>query len=407
MTEPLRRVTQTLIEVDGDYNPKRRVTQTLIEVDLSERVPLRVTQTLIEVDILEPEGGVYTHGVAMPDYDGEDRGIPMPGDRAAWDTVEYAEIHARDIQAGTPTRHNPWPMAAGEAAVSDGTALVATDIATQAELDAHTTDTNNPHTVTLQQAYDADGTVELADAPLDVNRSDAGDAVTVDEDTGDTNLHQSVRVGDGAPAARLHLPAGTGDVGKAPLKFDDGGELTATPEVGAVEFDDGTFYLSETPGGARRAISVSADAITASTTVTNTTDETVLYTGPIAANEMRVGKVYRAHVFGLVSTANTSQQITMRVRVGGTLVGTATFSPGNLTADGWHAEIDLTVRAIGVSGAVSTFMDIDMETMVDVVTESVVVDTTVAEDITVTAEWGAANAGNIITITQGYMEVLH
>jgi hypothetical protein len=78
-------------------------------------------------------------------------GVPQPGDRSARDTHNYAHLHASDIEEGEQTVHNPWPMPEGYAAVSDGHQMQPTDIATQAELDAHTGDTNNPHAVSHDQ----------------------------------------------------------------------------------------------------------------------------------------------------------------------------------------------------------------------------------------------------------------
>lgn len=43
-------------------------------------------------------GDAYVQGVSMPDYTGEERGIPLPSDRSAWDTIDYKEYHARDIR---------------------------------------------------------------------------------------------------------------------------------------------------------------------------------------------------------------------------------------------------------------------------------------------------------------------
>jgi hypothetical protein len=51
---PTRRVTQTLAEVDGDWQPAVRVSQMLVEVDVAERIPIRITQALAEVDLLPP-----------------------------------------------------------------------------------------------------------------------------------------------------------------------------------------------------------------------------------------------------------------------------------------------------------------------------------------------------------------
>jgi hypothetical protein len=83
-------------------------------------------------------------------------GTPLHGDRSAWNSVDFAPEHAKDIKDSAPTRHNPWPMASGQAAVSDGSKLVATDIATQAELGAHEENESAHHEpVTLSTALDA------------------------------------------------------------------------------------------------------------------------------------------------------------------------------------------------------------------------------------------------------------
>lgn len=64
-------------------------------------------------------------------------GTPSHGDRSAWNTDDFETEHAKDINDGNPQYHNPWPASSGQAPVSDGTEYIATDIATQAELNAH------------------------------------------------------------------------------------------------------------------------------------------------------------------------------------------------------------------------------------------------------------------------------
>ncbi len=120
-------------------------------------------------------GDVLTQAVTMPDYTGDDRGEPLPGDRAAWDVVDYAARHARDLKDDAPRRHNPWPMAAGEAAVSDGDKLVATDVATQAELDAHEAEAN-PHGTEMG---------DLADVDLVTDPPEDGDGLVWDGTAGE------------------------------------------------------------------------------------------------------------------------------------------------------------------------------------------------------------------------------
>jgi len=159
-------------------DPARRVTQTIIEAEHLEDQPQRFTQALVEVDLLP--GTVYTNAVAMPEYEGDERGIPVASDRAAWDTNRYPEHHAIDLKDDLPQRHNPWPMVAGEAAVSDGTKLVATDIATQAELDAHTTaHTSDPGATSKPLSTDANGYLDLVRLYLDELHAETGADLTI------------------------------------------------------------------------------------------------------------------------------------------------------------------------------------------------------------------------------------
>ena len=68
--------------------------------------------------------GVYVYSVETDAFD--DDHIPMKGDRSAWETVQYPDEHAEDVQEDTPQIHGPWPMASGNIAVSDGSKLVET-----------------------------------------------------------------------------------------------------------------------------------------------------------------------------------------------------------------------------------------------------------------------------------------
>jgi hypothetical protein len=188
------------------------------------------------------------------------------------------------------------------------------------------------------------------------------------------------------------------------IQFADG-TVTGTAVAGAVEYDDGTFYGTEVE--TRRAFSMSSGQITATTTVANTTTETTVFTGAIAADELRVGKVYRVGLYGSFSTQAASQALTLRSYVGSTEVGEIVLAPGNVTDEPWRGDITFTVRSTGATGSVSTFTALFVEDEHDAMTEATTVDTTAAEDITLTAEWGAASAGNVFKVTQGYMEVLH
>jgi hypothetical protein len=49
--------------------------------------------------------GATVQAVTFPGYTGSRRGVPMPGDRAAWDETLYGSLHARDIADETYIHH--------------------------------------------------------------------------------------------------------------------------------------------------------------------------------------------------------------------------------------------------------------------------------------------------------------
>ena len=137
-----------------------------------------------------------------------------------------------------------------------------------------------------------------------------------------------------------------------------------------------------------------------SATLTNTTTETsIVGSGvgslSIPANHFVVGDSYHAKIGGEISAQN-GDDITIRIKSGATVLattGTIALSP--TTGLGWECEIDFTIAAIGASGSVCTngnfaytrntgglegYVFQDVETF----------DTTVANTLDITAEWGQA-----------------
>lgn len=250
----------------------------------------------------------------------------------------------------------------------------------------------------------ASGYLDLVRLIADAIHAETGADLTVQlgDNAGATSL--SITDSDDAEVASIDSDGVVNIGASGRIQFADG-TVTGTAVAGAVEYDDGTFYGTEVE--TRRAFSMSSGQITATTTVANTTTETTVFTGAIAADELRVGKVYRAGLYGSFSTNDASQALTLRSYVGSTEVGEIVLAPGNVTDEPWHGDITITVRSTGATGSVSTFTALFVEDEHDAMTEATTVDTTAAEDITLTAEWGAASAGNVFKVTQGYMEVLH
>lgn len=164
-------------------------------------------------------------------------------------------------------------------------------------------------------------------------------------------------------------------------------------------------------------------SMSASATVANTTDETTLIGAgsgsiTIPANTLLIGMVIRVSVAGVYSAIAVPGTLQFRVRMGG-IGGTVVLDSGAQTPTANAAnrlfEISgmIQVRTIGGSGTVfsqgkaivasaaGTAVIWDMET-----TAAVTIDTTVANDLQVSADWQTADPGNTITATNAFFEIL-
>jgi hypothetical protein len=82
------------------------------------------------------KGHPYVFAVELGTTGGDDQaesGRRLPGTDSAYNTIQEADLHGRDIKEKTPTVHNPWPAKFGEAPVSDGDKYVATPVLTVAD----------------------------------------------------------------------------------------------------------------------------------------------------------------------------------------------------------------------------------------------------------------------------------
>jgi len=177
--------------------------------------------------------------------------------------------------------------------------------------------------------------------------------------------------------------------------------LLGSPETGTLEFYDNKFYI--TNNGKQKAIDRTSDVALETVTVTNTTVETTLWTGEMAANSLEVGNVFRFLADGIVSSASASDTVTVRVRVGGDVKMTLVSEAKQLNDDHWHLEANATQRTLGVSGSRAMHMDLVVG---DYATETIAIgtiDTTANMDVTITAQWNNAKAGNTISLYQGFM----
>jgi hypothetical protein len=152
----------------------------------------------------------------------------------------------------------------------------------------------------------------------------------------------------------------------------------------------------------------------ASTTVGNTTTETVVAVYSIPAAQAAVGSIYRITAFGNISFL-ASAQITWRLRMGG-VAGTAMATMGPTTASGtgqtnkeFHLRGNVACLSTGGSGTwYADFHELRNWTQAGSLGDvqlassdgSVTRDTTIANDLVLTAQWAAASASNTLTARQ-------
>ena len=152
----------------------------------------------------------------------------------------------------------------------------------------------------------------------------------------------------------------------------------------------------------------------ASTTVANTTTETVVAVYSIPAAQAAAGSVYRVTAVGNISFL-ASAQVTWRARIGG-VAGTLLAQMGATAASAtpqtnkeFHVRLNALCLTSGASGTwFADFHEIRNWTTTGSVGEvqlnssdgAVTRDTTAANDLVITAQWAAASGSNTLTARQ-------
>ena len=159
-----------------------------------------------------------------------------------------------------------------------------------------------------------------------------------------------------------------------------------------------------------------------STRITNTTIESSLLDGGVGtltvpANGFKVGDSFSAVLTGHISSINNH---TLHIRIksdGVALVDTGVMTMAATTGKHWKLDVNFTIRAIGSAGTASiasggsfvytknasnAFEGVNFSTEL-----STGFNTTIANTLVITAQWGQANTGDIIyselfTLTKTY-----
>lgn len=144
----------------------------------------------------------------------------------------------------------------------------------------------------------------------------------------------------------------------------------------------------------------------ADVTVSNTVVETAL-TGvgvgslTIPAANLKANAKFALKAQGIISDAG-NPAFQLRVKLGGVLIGdTGSQTLGAITNDHWIVNVEFMVRSEGATGkimSVGAFLTSKNDHFALVNTSEITIDTTVAQVLTVTAEWGTASTGNTVTL---------
>ena len=192
-----------------------------------------------------------------------------------------------------------------------------------------------------------------------------------------------------------------------------GAELDPT-DLMEVSVDTGSGYETRSITG-QQIISAGSYGLytqtAASTPVTNTTTETSLLDGglgslSIPANGFKVGDSFHAILTGHISSVN-NHTLTLRIKAGSVVLATTgAVTMAGTTGKHWKLEVYFTVRAIGSAGVASiatggTFMytknaSTNFEGTNFSTENTTTFDTTISNTLSITAQWGTANAGDSI-----------
>jgi hypothetical protein len=152
---------------------------------------------------------------------------------------------------------------------------------------------------------------------------------------------------------------------------------------------------------------MSESVIIASTTVQNTVTESAsLLTAAHGANYLEVGKCEEIRIRGTLSQRNNAAAFgTFRIKYAGTTIQSiVTPASTTMTAVPFDFTVSMTVRTTGATGTAR--VDGMLITGAAVATDPgsggvATIDTTTAQDTTVTFQWNEANAANILVVEQG------
>lgn len=214
----------------------------------------------------------------------------------------------------------------------------------------------------------------------------------------------SVGIGITVPTAVLHLKAGTTAANTAPLKFTTQASPLTTVEQGTMELVGNSLQFSQL--ARRRGVAMSQKVIIDTTTTANTTTESAaLIIASHGADYFEVGKREEIELNGMIAQrANPAAILTIRIKYAGvTQITITTPASTVINSRQFTLRVQATVRTTGATGTLqmNAMLFVSGLTVDPSVSSLTTINTTIAQDTTVTAQWGEANVADTISIEQG------
>jgi len=214
-----------------------------------------------------------------------------------------------------------------------------------------------------------------------------------------------VGIGGVTPTARLHLPAGGTAANTAPLKLTTQASALSTEEQGTFELVGNSLQFTQLVK--RRGVVMSQSTRTADfQLVSSAAESATIITAEHGANYLEVGKTEEIVLRGTVQkdVGTPTNTLTIRVKYAGATIHTI-VSSSNAIAANTVIEIIIiaTCRTVGASGTlqINSIVRIDGDIITPAAPSLVTIDTTTAQNTTVTAQFTNSSATNNLVIHQG------
>lgn len=208
-------------------------------------------------------------------------------------------------------------------------------------------------------------------------------------------------------ATTVQLRAGTTAANTGPIKFTTQASGLTNVEQGVAELIGNSLQFTQL--AKRRGVMMSQSVRTSTTTVENTvTESAALITAEHGANYLEVGKMEELVLVGTIEQRNNAAAVcTFNVKYAGSTVHSLSTAGSHTIAAGtpFRLVVTTTCRSTGASGTmqINSFLTIAGETIIGG-SSLPTINTTTAQDTTITAQWGEANASDILKVEQARVQ---